>query len=227
MNHGRVALAALVVAVALASGVGTAAGAQASLSDPQPIKDPGEERIVKNAPVELNVTVSTTGGPVTVEFQTARGTVIGSQTVSSGGVVSVSWDADVGAREWRAVVRDGSSGAVLDATSEQELTVTERDPDAICLEFRVELQDRNLFCAAAGPFTGVLPLPVLGMVVWGALSLGLFIRTGSPVLPYVLLLLTGGAIGGVLAGPVLSLVTVLLLAVTGGVPLLLYIQYAR
>lgn len=216
-------LVGVLVLAPLLAGVGAAQSAD--LSDPSPTKGSDKERLVQNAPITLNVTVQTSS-PVIVEFRDGRGQVIGTQSVASDGDVSVTWNPDIGSRQWQAVVRT-QSGIVLDATSEYAITVTERDPDSTCLEFIVEIEDRNFFCAAAGPFTGVLPLPVLGMVVWGALSMGLFIRTGSPIIPYVLLLLTGGAIGGVLAGPALSLITVLVLAVVGGVPLLLYINYAR
>ena len=222
----------LVVAVALAgfalagfalAPAGVAGQSGASVSDPTPTS--GDGRVVENAPVELSVDVATSAA-VTVEFRDELGRTIGSQSLSSDGTATVTWDASVGSHQWRAVVRDGN-GNVLDATSEQGLTVTERDPDSTCLEFETEIADRNFFCAAASPFLGVMPLPVLGMIVWGGLSMGVFIRTGSPILPYVLLLLTGGAISGVLAGPALALATVGTLAVVGGVPLLLYIQYAR
>jgi len=221
-----VALAAGLLGPALATAGVTTAAPNADVSNPAPTPGPDQDRLVRNAPVSLSADLVTSGS-VIVEFRDARGRVIATQTVSTGQTVTATWRPDIGSRHWQVVVRDPATGTVIDATGEQAVTVTERDPDAACLEFRVEMEDRNFFCAAASPFLGVLPLPVLGMIVWGTLSMGLFIRTGSPIMPFVLLLLTGGAVGGILAGPALSLVTVLILAVVGGVPLLLYMQYAR
>jgi len=222
---GAVAALAVLLAAGLAVAPVTAQPTDAELSNPEPSPADVDGRLVVNAPIELSVEVSTTD-EVVVEFRTRRGQTIETVSTTSGGTVAVTWDPDRGSRAWQAVVRN-TDGVVLDATSEQELTVTERDPDDVCLEFDVELQDRNFVCAFVGPYIGQMSLVVLGMIIWGGLSLGLFIRTGSPMIPYVLLLLTGGAISGTLAGPAIALAAVVVLAVSGGVPLLLYIKYAR
>ena len=196
----------------------------ASLSDESPTAEPDEELIV-NAPLQLSVTVETTG-EVEVIMRDERNRVIHSEVVDSNDWVSTMWEPERGVRGYHVVVRD-MDGRILDATSEHELVVTERDPEATCLEFDVEMHRQNFVCAVVGTFTGALPLAVVGMIVWGGLSLGLFIRTGSPMIPYILLLLTGGAVSSTVAGPAIALMTVFALAVTGAIPLLLYIKYSR
>ena len=54
-------------------------------------------------------------------------------------------------------------------------------------------------------------LLVTGMVVYGAVSLSIYVRTNSVIIPFVLLLLTGGAVLTQVATPGIAIATLLLL----------------
>ncbi len=68
---------------------------------------------------------------------------------------------------------------------------------------------------------------VTGLLVYGAVSLSIYIRTGSVIIPFVLLLTTGGAVMQVVAGPATAIATILLLCVGAGSITLLYYRYSR
>jgi hypothetical protein len=70
-------------------------------------------------------------------------------------------------------------------------------------------------------------IPLLAMIVYGAIAIPIQLRTGSVTIPAVLLLLTGGATMATIAAPAISIATiVLIMAVPGAVTLLLY-AYSR
>lgn len=70
-------------------------------------------------------------------------------------------------------------------------------------------------------------IPLLAMIVYGAIAIPIQLRTGSVTIPAVLLLLTGGATMATIAAPAVSIATiVLIMTVPGAVTLLLY-AYSR
>lgn len=217
-------LAVLLTPLMFGLAMPAAAAPQASVDDVSPEDGPNTD-LIANPPVELEANISTTGG-VIVEFRDSRDDLIDSANLVTDGQVTATWDPDIGARSYHVVVTD-LNGTLLDITSDQEISITERNPDAPCHEFEVEIADRDIWCAAVGPYLGAMPLVLLGTFVWGSLSLGMFVRTGSPMIPYVLLLLIGGAVSATLSGPVFSLITVFGLAFTGAVPVMLYVKYNR
>lgn len=68
---------------------------------------------------------------------------------------------------------------------------------------------------------------VTGLMVYGAISLSIYIRTGSVIIPFVLLLLTGGAVTTQLAAPALGIAVLLLLVTGAGVMTYLYSKFSR
>jgi hypothetical protein len=65
-----------------------------------------------------------------------------------------------------------------------------------------------------------------GLVVGGVVS-SIYIRTGSPVIPGILILLTGGAVLEVSPAPVIGLATLLVLLLGAGVITLGYRAFSR
>lgn len=78
-------------------------------------------------------------------------------------------------------------------------------------------------CEYAGP-VGML---MVGALVYGGVSLSLYIRTGNVILPFALLLLTGGAVVSQLAAPAVGFAILLLLTAGAGVVTYLYYVYSR
>ncbi len=68
---------------------------------------------------------------------------------------------------------------------------------------------------------------VTGFLVYSAVSLSIYIRTGSVVIPFVLLLTTGGAVMSVVAPPMTTAATIVLLCVGAGSFTYLYHRYSR
>lgn len=68
---------------------------------------------------------------------------------------------------------------------------------------------------------------VMGLLVYGAVGMSIYIRTGSVVIPFVLLLLTGGAVTTQLAGVAMGIVTLVLLLTGAGVVTYLYARLGR
>lgn len=70
-------------------------------------------------------------------------------------------------------------------------------------------------------------LLVVGLMVWGAISMSLYLTTGDVRIPVVLLLLTGGAIVPQLAAPGLQLAVIALLVTAASLTTVLYYKYSR
>lgn len=68
---------------------------------------------------------------------------------------------------------------------------------------------------------------VVGLLVWGAISLSIYIRTDSVMIPTVLLLLTGGAVMSQLAAPATAVAGILILCSGAGIFTYLYYRYSR
>jgi len=76
-------------------------------------------------------------------------------------------------------------------------------------------------------FADSMGLLVFGMLVYGGISMSIYIRTGSAMLPLVLLLITGGVTMTQVAGPAVGVATVLLLVFGAGILTILYYRYSR
>jgi hypothetical protein len=74
-------------------------------------------------------------------------------------------------------------------------------------------------------FSGV-GIAVAGLMLMSAVFIPLFIRSRSPVIPLVLLLLVGGAFVQTIAGAYTTIAVITLLAVGGGGLTLLYARYS-
>jgi len=68
---------------------------------------------------------------------------------------------------------------------------------------------------------------VMGLMVYGAISLSLYIRTESLLIPAVLLLVVGGAVLGQMAAIASPFAVLVLVGVPGGLVALAYYIYSR
>jgi len=66
-----------------------------------------------------------------------------------------------------------------------------------------------------------------GLIVYGGVAVSIYIRTNSVVIPFVLLLLVGGAIIPQVAGVGVAVATILFLATGAGVLTFLYHRHSR
>jgi hypothetical protein len=78
-------------------------------------------------------------------------------------------------------------------------------------------------CTYANPSS----LAVVGLLVYGGITLSIFLRTGDVRIPVVLTLLTGGAILPQVAAPGVAIVGIALLITGAGALTLLYYRYSR
>lgn len=70
-------------------------------------------------------------------------------------------------------------------------------------------------------------LLVVGLLVFGAIALTSYIETGTVIIPFVLLLTTGGAVLTMVAAPGIGIATILLLVTGAGAMTYLYYRYSR
>jgi len=89
------------------------------------------------------------------------------------------------------------------------------------------LLDWEFMKAITCTYANVAGYFVVGLMVYGAVGISVYLRTGSAVIPTVLLLLTGGAVMSVVAPPMVAIATVLLLTVGAGAITVLYYRYSR
>ena len=68
---------------------------------------------------------------------------------------------------------------------------------------------------------------VLGLIVYGAISSSIYIRTGSFIIPFGLLLMAGGAALSQMASVAIPVAVLLILVVPAAVMAYLYAQYSR
>lgn len=68
---------------------------------------------------------------------------------------------------------------------------------------------------------------VMGLLVYGAIALSIYVRTNSLIIPTVLTFLLGGAILGQVAGIASPVVVILLITVPPGLLALAYYFYSR
>lgn len=77
------------------------------------------------------------------------------------------------------------------------------------------------------PYIDVIGLLGFGLLIYGAMATMIFIRTGSVVIPFVLLIILGGPILAQVASIGIAVATVVILLVLGGVPLYLVRRYTQ
>lgn len=68
---------------------------------------------------------------------------------------------------------------------------------------------------------------VLGLLVYGGITLSIYIRTGNPIVPAVLVLILGGAVLAQLPAIASPVVMLLLIAVPAGIVAMAYYLYSR
>jgi len=183
------------------------------------------------APVTLETTVENINSQTTIEFRDGNGDVIDSVVVDSSQDVNTTWNVGEGVRNW-SVHALNQSGYELDSAGPYQIEIVppedvDANRDAVCGSFREEMEDLDLVCAFVGPYVGAMPLVVLGFLVYTPIALSLFIRTGSPIIPYILLLLTGGVVSAQVAAPGIAVLTVVALAILGAVPVIAYRHFRR
>jgi len=89
------------------------------------------------------------------------------------------------------------------------------------------LLDFKFVKAIACTYANDASFVVVGLLVYSAITLSIFLRTGDIRIPVVLTLLTGGAILPQVAGPGLAIVGIALLVTIAGGMTLLYYRYSR
>jgi len=89
------------------------------------------------------------------------------------------------------------------------------------------VRDFAFLKAIACTYASIAGLAVVGLFVYGAVSLSIYIRTGSTLIPMVLLLLTGGAVLPAVASPGVSIAVVMLLTTGAGAFAVLYYKYSQ
>jgi hypothetical protein len=82
---------------------------------------------------------------------------------------------------------------------------------------------KSIACTYANS-AGIL---VVGLLVYGGITLSIFLRTGDIRIPVILTLLTGGAILPQVAAPGITIVVLALLLTGGAAITLLYYRYSR
>jgi hypothetical protein len=89
------------------------------------------------------------------------------------------------------------------------------------------LMDWEFIKAFSCTYANAAGFLVVGLFVYGGISLSIYIRTGSVVIPFVLLLLTGGAVMSQVASVAVGVATILLLVTGAGAITLLYQRYSQ
>lgn len=98
------------------------------------------------------------------------------------------------------------------------------DPTISGIDYLLNFEFLNAFACTYANVAGLL---VVGLLVYGAISLSIYIRTGSVVIPFVLLLTTGGATLTQIATPGIAAATVVVLCTGAGAITFLYYRYSR
>lgn len=89
------------------------------------------------------------------------------------------------------------------------------------------LTDFEFVEAFACVYGDAVGLVVTGLIVWGGISISIYLTTGDVRIPAVLLLLTGGAIIPQVAAPGLTLAVLVLLLTASGLATALYYRWSR
>lgn len=94
------------------------------------------------------------------------------------------------------------------------------------MTFADYIRDFAFVKAGVCPYANEVGFALLGLVVWAAVGISLFIRTGSFALPAIVTVLIGAAVLAQIAAPGMAFVTVLLLGMIGAIAVGLYIKLA-
>jgi len=89
------------------------------------------------------------------------------------------------------------------------------------------LLDFEFFEAFACTYTQAVGLFQVGLLLYGAIGLAYYIRTGSPVLPMIVILVTGGVTATVIATPGVAVFTIALLGAGAGSITWAYYRFSR
>jgi len=98
------------------------------------------------------------------------------------------------------------------------------DPDKGFVE---RLMDWEFVQAIVGEFADVIGFPAFALLVWGGVSSVIFVRTNSFLLPFGLLLFTGGAVVSQMANFGLVAAVLITLVVPAAVITAAYVAYSR
>ena len=93
--------------------------------------------------------------------------------------------------------------------------------------FQERLLDWQFVEAFTCQYADVTGFLVLGLMVWAAVSSAIFIRTDSMLIPFGLLLMTGGAVLSQMASVALPVAVLLILVVPAAIMAFLYYLYGR
>lgn len=99
-------------------------------------------------------------------------------------------------------------------------------PLAACGQYECPDSLEGLLKEFLGEYTAILPLPVLGVFVFGGIALASYIETDSVVIPTGYVMLTGGAALSYLAPPGYQIATLLVLFVSSGAVTLMWYVYS-
>jgi hypothetical protein len=93
--------------------------------------------------------------------------------------------------------------------------------------FEERLLDWQFVEAMACQYADVTGFLVLGLIVWSAVSSAIYIRTDSFIIPFGLLMMTGGAALSQMANVAVPVAVTLVLVIPASVTAYLYWQYGR
>lgn len=88
------------------------------------------------------------------------------------------------------------------------------------------LKNFEFMAAISCTYIDAVGLLVAGTLILGPLFAVTYIRTGSPIVPFVLFLVVGGAVTSVISGPLMGFATILFLLVGGGVVAYVYREFS-
>lgn len=98
------------------------------------------------------------------------------------------------------------------------------DPSKDFADYMLNWEFVEAFTCQYADTTGFL---VLGLLVWGAVSSAIYIRTNSFIIPFGLLLMTGGAVLSQMAQVAVPVAVLMVLVIPSAVTAYLYWQYGR
>lgn len=94
-------------------------------------------------------------------------------------------------------------------------------------DFAEHLLDWEFVEAIACQYADTTGFLVLGLIVWGAVSSAIYIRTNSMIIPFGLLLMTGGAVLSQMAQVAVPIAVLIVLVLPASITAYLYYRYGR
>lgn len=110
------------------------------------------------------------------------------------------------------------------------MTLTPLQTGGMCTEglsFADRLLNWDFVEALACQYADVTGFLVLGLLVWTAVSSAIYIRTDSFIIPFGLLMMTGGAALSQMANVAVPIAVIIILVIPASVTAYLYWQYGR